>query len=171
MRTQLESGRALQQAREQMDALFRLVRPGSLYKRPIAERHRIIFYLGHVDAFDWNLIGALCARRAGIPRGVRPAVRLRHRSAARRIAQRSAHRLARACRRCSATSSARAKIIDELLAEVPEQLLHVAIEHRLMHAETFTYILHQLAYDEKIAPHQADCRMAPAVARDSERRN
>ena len=56
MRTILESGRALQQAREQTDALFRLVRPGSLYERPIGERHRMIFYLGHVDAFDWNLI-------------------------------------------------------------------------------------------------------------------
>ena len=56
MRTQLESGRALQQAREQMDALFRLVRPAAFYDRPIGERHRMIFYLGHVDAFDWNLI-------------------------------------------------------------------------------------------------------------------
>ena len=56
MRTQLESGRALQQAREQMDALFRLVRPAAFYDRPIGERHRMIFYLGHADAFDWNLI-------------------------------------------------------------------------------------------------------------------
>ena len=56
MRTQLEPGRALQQAREQMDALFRLVRPAAFYDRPIGERHRIIFYLGHADAFDWNLI-------------------------------------------------------------------------------------------------------------------
>ena len=39
--------------------------------------------------------------------------------------------------------------VDERLDAVPEQLLHVAIEHRLMHAETFAYILHQLAYDRK----------------------
>src|SRR5260370_35941027 len=56
MRTILESGRALQQAREQTDALFRMARPGSGYARPIGERHRIIFYQGHMDAFDWNLI-------------------------------------------------------------------------------------------------------------------
>ena len=56
MRTPLELGRALQQARQQTDALFRMVRPGSLYARPIGERHRIVFYLGHMDAFDWNLI-------------------------------------------------------------------------------------------------------------------
>jgi gamma-glutamyl hercynylcysteine S-oxide synthase len=41
--------------------------------------------------------------------------------------------------------------IDELLAEVPEQLLHAAVEHRLMHAETFAYIMHQLPYSDKIA--------------------
>ena len=33
---------------------------------------------------------------------------------------------------------------------MPEQLLHVAIEHRLMHAETFAYILHNLAYERKV---------------------
>src|ERR1035441_11031829 len=52
----LEPGRALQHARRQTDALFRVVRPGSLYSRPIGERHRIVFYLGHMDAFDWNLM-------------------------------------------------------------------------------------------------------------------
>jgi hypothetical protein len=47
----------LQQARKQTDDLFAIVRPEALYDRPIAERHRIIFYLGHVEAFDWNLLG------------------------------------------------------------------------------------------------------------------
>ena len=45
------------EARRRSDALFDLVRPGSLYERPIPERHRIIFYLGHLEAFDWNLLG------------------------------------------------------------------------------------------------------------------
>ena len=30
-------------------------------------------------------------------------------------------------------------------------LLHVAIEHRLMHAETLAYLLHNLPLDRKIA--------------------
>ena len=47
----------LARARDNTDALFRLVRPDSMYERPIPERHRIIFYLGHLEAFDWNLIG------------------------------------------------------------------------------------------------------------------
>src|SRR6202142_4010966 len=44
-------------ARTNTDALFGAVRPGSLYERPISERHRIIFYIGHLEAFDWNLLG------------------------------------------------------------------------------------------------------------------
>ncbi|MGB6546605.1 MAG: DinB family protein, partial [Candidatus Acidiferrales bacterium] len=44
-------------ARARTDELFRIVRPEALYDRPIAERHRIIFYIGHLEAFDWNLLG------------------------------------------------------------------------------------------------------------------
>ena len=60
-------GTALQSARARTDELFALVRPDAIYDRPIAERHRIIFYLGHVEAFDWNLL-----------RGYRPDVRPFH---------------------------------------------------------------------------------------------
>ncbi len=53
--------------------------------------------------------------------------------------------------------------IDELLEHVPEQLLHVALEHRLMHAETFAYILHNVAHERKIAPYQAPPAATPAA--------
>ena len=43
-------------ARTQTDKLFDLVREDALYDRPIPERHRIAFYLGHLEAFDWNLL-------------------------------------------------------------------------------------------------------------------
>src|SRR5262245_11523897 len=51
----------LAEARRRTDELFGLVRPEALYDRPIPERHRIVFYIGHLEAFDWNLIarGAL----------------------------------------------------------------------------------------------------------------
>jgi gamma-glutamyl hercynylcysteine S-oxide synthase len=40
-------------------------------------------------------------------------------------------------------------------------LLHVAVEHRLMHAETFAYILHQLDYARKVTPaHPSDVATA-----------
>ncbi len=46
----------LQRARAYTDALFTMIRPDSLYERPVPERHRFIFYVGHLEAFDWNLI-------------------------------------------------------------------------------------------------------------------
>ena len=46
----------LLKARARTDELFQLIQEEALYDRPIPERHRIIFYLGHVEAFDWNLL-------------------------------------------------------------------------------------------------------------------
>ena len=46
------------EARFHTDELFQLILPEALYERPIRERHRIVFYLGHMEAFDWNLICA-----------------------------------------------------------------------------------------------------------------
>ena len=46
----------LAQARAATDALFGMVRPGAFYDRPVPERHRTIFYFGHLEAFDWNLV-------------------------------------------------------------------------------------------------------------------
>jgi iron(II)-dependent oxidoreductase len=151
MRTQSELGRALEEAREQTDALFAAVRPDSFYERPIPERHRIIFYLGHVEAFDWNLIGRYALDRRpfhgefdhlfafGIdpPPGQLPADRPSDWPS-----------LAEVDRYNQRVRDE----IDNLLDEVPEQLLHVAVEHRLMHAETFAYILHQLDYERKMTP-------------------
>ena len=44
-------------ARATTDKLFEILRDDAFYERPIAERHRVIFYLGHVETFDWNLLG------------------------------------------------------------------------------------------------------------------
>src|ERR1700745_818687 len=43
-------------ARHRSDALFDIVQTDAMYDRPIPERHRIIFYVGHLEAFDWNLL-------------------------------------------------------------------------------------------------------------------
>src|SRR2546427_11880933 len=46
----------LAEARARTDEIFSVLNPDSLYERPIPERHRLIFYLGHLEAFGWNLI-------------------------------------------------------------------------------------------------------------------
>ena len=149
MRTQTDLACALMEARERTDELFRLIRPTSLYERPIPERHRIVFYLGHLEAFDWNLIGRyaldirsfqpefdrLFAFGIDPPPGQLPADQPSDWPS-----------LAEVERYNLRTRDE----IDDLLEKVPEQLCHVAIEHRLMHAETLAYILHHLPYDRKM---------------------
>jgi iron(II)-dependent oxidoreductase len=151
MRTQSELGRAIEEAREQTDALFRAVRPDSFYERPIAERHRIVFYLGHVEAFDWNLIGRYALDRRPFHAGFDqlfafgidpPPGQLPSDQPSDWPSLAEVDRYNQRVR----------DEIDEALDEVPEQLVHVAVEHRLMHAETFAYILHQLDHERKVAP-------------------
>lgn len=155
----------LAEARVRTDKLFSLVRPDSLYERPIAERHRIVFYIGHLEAFDWNLLrdrllGAGSLRPefdrlfafgidpvgGGLPSDqpqdwpalgdVRDYV-----ARTRRVVDEGLH--------------ARFAEITSLVAQdIPATvLLQVAIEHRLMHAETLAYMLHQLPLERKVRPH------------------
>jgi iron(II)-dependent oxidoreductase len=152
----------LANAREVTDELFRLVRPDSLYERPIPERHRIIFYLGHLEAFDWNLVGRYALDRPAFhaafdqlfafgidpPPGKLPEDRPSDWP--------GVDEVERYCRNVR-------EAIDDL--PIPEQLLHVAVEHRLMHAETLTYILHQLPYDRKRSPIEAATPARPAAIR------
>ena len=42
----------LKSARAESDHLFSTLTAEAMYRRPIAERHRVIFYLGHFDGFD-----------------------------------------------------------------------------------------------------------------------
>jgi formylglycine-generating enzyme required for sulfatase activity len=151
MRTQTEAGRELQQARENTDALFRLVKPEFLYDRPIAERHRMIFYLGHLEAFDWNLMARYAldapAFHAEFDRlfafGIDPPPgELPQDQPADWPSLREVRGYVQATR----------EKLDTLLGEVPDELRQVAIEHRLMHSETFAYILHQVPYGHKCAP-------------------
>jgi formylglycine-generating enzyme required for sulfatase activity len=150
MRQKTDLARTLLEAREQTDELFRLVRPDSLYERPIPERHRIIFYIGHLEAFDWNLIGRyaldlrsfhpefdrLFAFGIDPPPGQLPADVPSDWPGLAEV-ERYNHRTR--------------DEIDAVIDHIPDELLHVAIEHRLMHAETFAYILHNLDYSRKIA--------------------
>ncbi|MFZ1011020.1 MAG: SUMF1/EgtB/PvdO family nonheme iron enzyme, partial [Candidatus Sulfotelmatobacter sp.] len=149
-------------ARQQTDDLFGIVKRDSLYERPIAERHRIVFYIGHLEAFDWNLsherILGLKSFNRGFDRlfafgidpvgGGLPSDQPTDWPSIAEVEQ-----YVRKIRR----------VLDEKLAEAiadsqaPEAdgyplstLLEVAIEHRLMHAETLAYMFHQLPLDQKL---------------------
>jgi formylglycine-generating enzyme required for sulfatase activity len=160
MNVATDLGTALQHARARTDELFALVRPDAIYDRPIAERHRVVFYLGHVEAFDWNLL-----------RGHNPEVRAFHPEFDRLFAfgidpppgQLPADQpqdwpgVAEVEEYNRRTRAA----LDAQFNALPEALQHVAIEHRLMHAETLAYILHNMQYQKKAAPHDAEAAARP----------
>ncbi len=142
----------LNQARKQTDKLFDLVREDSLYERPIPERHRIIFYLGHLEAFDWNLLRphmrGVKPFHADFDRllcfGIDPVDGgLPTDTAADWPAEAEIRKYNNRVR----------SILDD--AEHDSQLLEMAVEHRLMHAETLAYMLHQLPLDRKRPERQA----------------
>lgn len=144
----------LHDARAETDALFGIVKPQFLFERPISERHRLAFYIGHLEAFDWNLLSAqlvLSSRREALDKlfafGIDPVdgelpsdqpsdwppltTFYRYRDEVRAELDAALHR-------GDAQDPARI-----------DQLLHVAIEHRLMHAETLSYLLHQMPFHTK----------------------
>ncbi len=152
----------LMEARANTDQLFELVKPEFLYDRPIPERHRIVFYIGHLEAFDWNLVRE---RAIGVEAfhpefdrlfafgidpvgGGLPTDLPKDWPAISEVRDYVA-RIRRDLDECleSRLSGERARSQGEFPLSL---LLQVAIEHRLMHAETLTYMLHQLPLDRKV---------------------
>ena len=154
----------LAEARSNTDQLFGLVKPEALYDRPIPERHRIIFYVGHLEAFDWNLLHDRALRLAAFDGkldrlfafGIDPVSGGLPTDQPQGWPSMSAVRSYVTRVRGTLDSNLESLLNDDQrLAQIEfpiEQLLHVAIEHRLMHAETLAYMLHQLPLDRKIAP-------------------
>jgi gamma-glutamyl hercynylcysteine S-oxide synthase len=151
----------LAQARASSDALFAIVKPEFLYERPIRERNRVVFYIGHLEAFDRNLFDQ---RLFDLP------------SADPRLDQLFAFGIDPIDGALPTDTpadwpslaevrdyghDARTRIDAQLAAldlppdapqhDTPAQLLNVAIEHRLMHIETLAYMLHQLPFAQKLA--------------------
>lgn len=148
-------------ARRRTDELFGIVRPHALYERPIPERHRIIFYIGHLEAFDWNLLGErVFDRKSFHPEfdrlfafgidpvgGGLPDDRPSDWPRREQVGEYAARIRELLDQRLSAEAS------DSNGSEFPlTLLLNVAIEHRLMHAETLAYMLHQLPIEQKARP-------------------
>ncbi len=150
-------------ARRRSDALFDIVRPDSMYERPIPERHRIIFYVGHLEAFDWNLLHENVLGLKSFHRefdrlfafGIDPVGGgLPSDQPSDWPSLDTVHNYVKAIRAALDDKLADGK----LESSTPNRdgfpldtLLNVAIEHRLMHVETLAYMLHQLPFDRKIS--------------------
>jgi ergothioneine biosynthesis protein EgtB len=149
-------------SRSVTDDLFRIVRADALYDRPIPERHRIVFYIGHLEAFDWNLIAVqACGLEplhsefdrlfafgidpidGGLPQD-KP-------SDWPRLAEIEAYNL-RLRDKLDETLESHLRNSASTWQYPREVILNVAAEHRLMHAETLAYMFHQLTPEKKIVP-------------------
>ena len=171
----------LADARRQTDELFAVVKPDCLYERPIAERHRIVFYIGHLEAFDWNLFHE---RVLGL-KSFHPEFDRLFAFGIDPVGGGLPADLPSEWPSIAAVQEYVTKIrsvLDEKLAEALADshppasdgfslgtLLNVAIEHRLMHAETLAYMLHQLPLDRKVRQIESlDLDAAPVVHRSVE---
>lgn len=140
---------ALRLARAQTDKLFSLVYSDALYERPVPERHRLIFYLGHVDAFDWNHIARWDLNEpafepafdslfeAGIDPGDGNLPRDKPADWP------EAGKVHAYCERAR-------KRLDDIAWNASSDIVNMAVEHRLMHAETLCYLLHNLPSRQKL---------------------
>jgi iron(II)-dependent oxidoreductase len=146
------------EARAESDRLFAIVRRDALYERPIPDRHRIVFYLGHLEAFEGNLlretIGGMPSLHPEFDRlfafGIDPV------GTALPSDQPgdwpSLEEIQHYTQRLREQIDAR--------AVTDSQLLNVAIEHRLMHCETLAYMLHRLPLDQKLRPRGSAAALA-----------
>ena len=141
----------LDAARAQTDLLFDSLDPKALYQRPVVDRHRLIFYLGHLEAFDWNLVcrGALAEPSFHESFDKLFAFGIDPEPNGAPADQPSDWPSEKEVRGYGARTR---QAFDDGLARVPEQILQVAIEHRLMHAETLAYLFHGLPYEVKRGP-------------------
>jgi iron(II)-dependent oxidoreductase len=151
----------LDRARYETDLLFRVISPRAIYQRPVTERHRLVFYLGHLDAFDWNLL----ARRALNTQAFHPEFdALFERGIDPEPGKEPSDSVGDWPTRgeVEAYNFRARNWIDAHLDEMEPALIQMAIEHRLMHAETLAYLMHNLPYGEKrgTAP-DAELRPAP----------
>jgi len=165
-------------ARRRSDQLFEIVRPDSMYERPIPERHRIIFYVGHLEAFDWNLLHenafGLKSFHPEFDRlfafGIDPVSGgLPTDQPADWPSLSAVQEYVRKIREALDLKLAEGLDSETLMRDgfSFDTLLHVAIEHRLMHVETLAYMLHQLPLERKTpqinSPLLVDSAAVPSI--------
>ena len=163
-------------ARRRSDALFDIVKAGALYERPIPERHRIIFYVGHLEAFDWNLLhdnvlglksfhpefDRLFAFGIDPVGGGLPTDQPSDWPSVGEVREYVTRIRAALDKKLS--NGMLESYADGRDGYPLDTLINVAIEHRLMHVETLAYMLHQLPLSQKVPQPAARFSALPAVS-------
>jgi ergothioneine biosynthesis protein EgtB len=162
----------LAEARRLTEKLFAIVRPEAMYERPIPQRHRLIFYLGHLEAFDWNL---LSSRAFGLP-PFNPAFDKLFAFGIDPVDGGLPTDTEADWPKREEIEQYQVKVREKLDAELEKGLqsargeraelitmAETAIEHRLMHLETLAYLLHRLAPEKKVSQEPEKTADSPAT--------
>jgi len=160
MPNSVEIRKELSAARACTDRIVSLFKPETLYERPIPERHRVIFYVGHLEAFDWNQICRWTLGQSSFhptfdalfEAGIDPEV------GSGRDDTPEEWPSIEAVQRYNAKAR---ESVDRALDEAPETILRMAIEHRWMHAETTAYLLHHASHSGKMSLSVPPCPECP----------
>ena len=153
-----------QRNRERSAALFALLSDEAYYSQPIALRHPIVFYEGHLPGFSFNTLVKKALGRPGIDaalealfaRGIDP-----HESTADGAGARLPEWPARQTVRAFADEADR--LVADALTNAPMdqpgnpllermEAAFAILEHEEMHQETLLYIWHRLPFEYKTAP-------------------
>jgi formylglycine-generating enzyme required for sulfatase activity len=131
------------------DNLFAQILPEALYERPIPERHRLIFYIGHLEAFDWNMLGKSFLGMSPIHEKMDSLFAFGIDPTANNLPndKKSDWPELFEVRRYAAEVR---QSVDRIIPKVPDRALRMALEHRLMHAETLAYLIHNLPYSGRL---------------------
>jgi gamma-glutamyl hercynylcysteine S-oxide synthase len=139
----------LDAAREQTDALFAILPPDGLYDRPITQRHRWIFYIGHVDAFDWNQIARFELGEPSFHPSFDDLFEFGIDPGQGQIPSDLPSDWPSVEEVISYSRTSRLKI-DNFFHRASPERIQIAIEHRVMHAETLAYMLHQMPRERAV---------------------
>jgi ergothioneine biosynthesis protein EgtB len=134
----------LRAARAASDAVFSRLSPAAMHERAVRERHRFVFYLGHLEAFDANLLrhatevpSPRTTWDTRFARGIDPI-------GGDGLPTDEPHDWPPAAE-VRAYGRALRDAIDAALVRVPDSpIVDAMIEHRLMHVETLAYLMHRL---------------------------
>jgi iron(II)-dependent oxidoreductase len=150
--------------RTRSQALFDLLSPDAYYSQPIALRHPIVFYEGHLPGFSFNTLLKKALGRPGIDarleslfaRGIDPDDNHQAQAGNARAvwpSRETVHAFA---------SEADRRLIDALEHEELDrpgdplldraEAVHAILEHEAMHQETLLYMWHRLPFDQKQRP-------------------
>ena len=141
-------------ARMKRTIYFKCWRPRLLHMRPIAERHRIVFYLGHLETFDWNMICKWAFEMSPFNPAFDQLFAFGIDPVDGKLPQDKPSDWPAMDEILSYRDRIR-RTIDAVLEtadlEDPSKrrIFHVVLEHRWMHAETLAYMLHWLDFDLK----------------------